>query len=585
MATISEALAIAVQHHQGGRLQAAEQIYRQILQAEPNQADAIHLLGVIAHQMGRHEVAVEYIERAIGLKGNTAAFHANLGAAYFALHRIPQAVACYRRAVELKPDFAEAHGNLGNLLRELGNLDEAVVCYRRAVELMPDVAAAHNNLGNALFDQGKPDEAIECFRRALELKPEFAEAHNSLGAAIKNLGKLDEAVACYRRALELNPDYAAVHSNLGTVLKDQGKLDEAIVCYRRALALNPDFAEAHNNLGIAFKDQGKLEEAVVCCRRALALKSDYAEAHSNLGIALKEQRKLDEAIACFRRALELKPDFPTFLDNLLRPLQDTCCWKDLKALSARLIEIVDRYGDSGIPFSVPPFTFLTLPTITTAEQQLRYARNWVDRQLKAIGEPVDNLARHRPSKPKSKITIAYLSADFHSHATAWLIAEMIEKHDRDRFAVLGYSFGPDDRSPTRQRLVGAFDRFVDVKDAAFATAAERIAADGVDILVDLKGYTKDARTEILSLRPAPIQVNYLGYPGTMGAEFMDYILVDDYVVPSDQHPFFTEKLVYLPGCYQVNDSRREISGRTPSREECKLPADGFVFCSFNNNYK
>jgi predicted O-linked N-acetylglucosamine transferase (SPINDLY family) len=166
-----------------------------------------------------------------------------------------------------------------------------------------------------------------------------------------------------------------------------------------------------------------------------------------------------------------------------------------------------------------------------------------------------------------------------------LIAELFEKHDRERFQVFGYSYGPDDRSPTRSRLVKAFDRFLDVRDVSLAGAAERIAADDVDILVDLKGYTGYARPQILALRPAPIQVNYLGYPGTMGASFLDYILVDDFIVPADQQPFYTEKLVHLPGCYQVNDSRREISPRRPSREECQLPADGFVFCSFNNSYK
>ena len=186
---------------------------------------------------------------------------------------------------------------------------------------------------------------------------------------------------------------------------------------------------------------------------------------------------------------------------------------------------------------------------------------------------------------KSKITVGYLSADFQSHATAMLVAELFEKHDRDRFTILGYSYGRDDDSPMRKRLASALDRFVDVRDASFARAAERIAADEVDILVDLKGYTAEARTQIVALRPAPIQVNYLGYPGTMGASFIDYILVDDFVVPADQQPFFTEKLVHLPGCYQVNDSRREIAPRTPSRAECGLPEEGFVFCSFNNSYK
>ena len=281
MATIPEALAIAVQHHQAGRLHAAEQIYRQILAAEPNHADACHLLGVLAGQAGKHEDAIEYIGRAIGLKGNTALFYNNLGEAYRALRKIPEAVACCRRALALQPDFSEAHYNLGNALKDQGKMEEAVGCYRRALELNPDYAAAHDNLGNAFLGQGKLDEAVACYRRALGLQPNYAAAHNNLGNALKDLGKLPEAVACYRRAVELQPELAVAHNNLGNALKDLGKPDEAVACYRRALELKPDYVEPHNNLGIAFQDQGKLDEAVACCRRALELQPDFAEAHWN----------------------------------------------------------------------------------------------------------------------------------------------------------------------------------------------------------------------------------------------------------------------------------------------------------------
>jgi len=282
MATISEALAIALQHHRAGRLQAAEQIYRQILQVAPNHADAIHFLGVIAHQAGKHEVALEFMERAIALNGNVADFHNNLGEAYRALQRIPEAVAAYRRALELKPDHAEARNNLGLALKDQGKLDEAVACYRRALELKPGYAEAYSNLGVALKDQGKLDEAVGCYRRALEFEPGCAGVHNNLGLAFWDQGKLDQAVACCHRALELKPDYAEAHNNLGIALRDQEKLDEAVACYHRALDLKPDYANAHSNLSVVFKDQGKLEEAIACCRRALELKPDYAEAHSNL---------------------------------------------------------------------------------------------------------------------------------------------------------------------------------------------------------------------------------------------------------------------------------------------------------------
>ena len=617
MATISEAMAIAIRHHQAGRLQAAEQIYRQILAAQPGRADAWHLLGVIAHQVGKHEIAIEYIGRAIGLNGGAAAFHNNLGEANRALRKTPQAVACYRRALELKPDFAEAHYNLGNVLKDQEKLDEAVACYRQALDLKPDHAAAHNNLGNALKRQGKLDEAVASYRRALDLKPDFAEAHNNLGNALKDQGSLDQAVACCRRALELKPNFAEACNNLGAIFKEQERPDEAIACYRRAIEMKADFAEAHSNLGSLLNDQGRLAEAVACYRRALELKLDYAEVHVNLGVALSDQGKLADAVACYRRVLELKPDFAEAYNNLggvfkdlgdfpeslacyrraveLKPdysaalsslvyaLQSLCRWDDLEALSRRVVEAVDRDADGRLDSPVSPFFFLALPT--TAEQQLRCAWRWLDHRLKAASGMGRKPLRHRISEGKPKTILGYLSADFHAHATAYLIAELFERHDRRRFEVFAYSYGPDDGSPMRRRLIEGCDRFLDLKDVSFVDSAERIAADGVDILIDLKGHTKDARTEIMSLRPAPIQVNYLGYPGTMGASLVDYILVDDFIVPAEQQPQYAEKLVHLPGCYQVNDGRREISSHTPSRAECGLPETGFVFCSFNNNYK
>jgi predicted O-linked N-acetylglucosamine transferase (SPINDLY family) len=551
MPTIPETFAIATGHHQAGRLQVAAQIYGQILAIEPNHVDACQLLGVIHAQTGNHKLAVEYISRA--LKAN--------------------------------PNWAEALANLGNALKELGRLDEAVAALQHAVKLKPNFAGAHFSLGNHLRDQGNLDTASACFRRALALQPDFAQADFALGNVLSNQNHLSEAAACFRRVLKVKPDFVAAHYNLGNALICEGRFSEAVASFRQAVKLMPDFAAGHGNLGAALGELGMLDEALACYRRAVALCPDSAEAQNYLGIALSRNGKLDEAAGCYRRALELQPDFPAALVAAVHTKQLICSWDGLQVLAERVIEVVNRDSGSGIKSLVPPFSFLALPTRTTAEQHLRCARQWGDRQLKAIGGAESTLARHFAPYRKSKLTIGYLSADFRSHPVAALIAELIEKHDRDRFSAFGYSYGPDDGSPIRGRLTRAFDRFVELKDASFTESAQRIAADGVDVLVDLTGYTQDARTQILAQRPAPIQVNYLGYPGTLGAPFMDYILVDDFVVPDDQQPYFTEKLVHLPGCYMVNDSQREISAYTPSHAECGLPEQGFVFCSFNNSYK
>jgi predicted O-linked N-acetylglucosamine transferase (SPINDLY family) len=282
MATLSEALALAIQHHQAGRWQAAEQIYQRILAVEPDHADALHLSGVLAHQRGASAVAVELIGRAIRLKGNEAVYHNNLGNALKALGRLDEAVASYRRAVELRPDYLLALNNLGVAVKAQGHLDEAVACYRRVLQLQPNYAEAHSNLGVALETLGRLDEAVACYRRAVELKPGYVDAYNNLGAVLKYLRRFDEAVACCRRALELNPSFPEAHVNLGNALKELGRPDEAVACHRRALQLAPGLSAAHLNLGNVFKDQGQLDDAVACYRQAVAQHPADAEAQGNL---------------------------------------------------------------------------------------------------------------------------------------------------------------------------------------------------------------------------------------------------------------------------------------------------------------
>jgi tetratricopeptide (TPR) repeat protein len=294
MATISEAMAIALQHHQEGRLQEAEQIYRQVLQVEPRHAGANHLLGAVAHQAGRHDLAVEYIERAIALKGDVADFHHNLATAYYALRRIPEAINSARRALVLDPDFAEAHNNLGNCCKEQKRLDEAVEHYRRAAQLQPGLAVLHRNLGDAHKEQGMLDEAVACYERALAFEPTYADAFNNLGVARFEQKRLGEAVESYLRALELKPDLAEAHNNLGDARKAEGRLEEAIDSYRRAVALKPELAEAQINLGVALRELGTLEEAIAWTRRALDLNPDSARAHYNLGMFLLQLGQHEE---------------------------------------------------------------------------------------------------------------------------------------------------------------------------------------------------------------------------------------------------------------------------------------------------
>jgi len=408
--------------------------------------------------------------------------------------------------------------------------------------------------------------------KILQAAPDQPRALHLLGMAALRDGHPGEAMELLRRAVRSDPHFAMASNDLGNLLALAGMLAEAAASYRQAIAEAPDFAEAHNNLGNLLQMTGALEEAVACYRTAVGLRPGYAEAFRNLGSALRRLGKPDEAVTALRTALEIDPRFTAAISQLTRLSQELCDWAQLDELTAQLIEVVESESAA-----VNPFVFLSLDT--TPRQQWLCAKRWAADQL---GAP---RARPAASPGKRCITIGYLSADFQEHATAHLTAELFQLHDRGRFRVIGYSYGRDDGSAARRQLRESFDGFVDLLDCSHAESAARIRADEVDILVDLKGYTTDARPEILALRPAAVQVSYLGYPGTLGSGAVDYILVDRQVVPADEQPYFTERLVYLPDCYQVNDRRRPIAPRIPARPECGLPETGFVFCCFNSAHK
>ncbi len=384
-------------------------------------------------------------------------------------------------------------------------------------------------------------------------------------------GETEAAVDLLRKAIEANPESAVAANDLGSILAQMGRTTEAIPAFRRAIELVPEYPEAHNNLANLYQMTGSLEEAVASYQTALRLRPEYAEAWRNLASALRRLGKTEEASAALARAVEINPGYIEAIAILVHQLKGLCDWRMVDDLTRQLIHCVE--SGSG---AVNPFVFLTLET--TPGQQRQCAEQWAQaRRLGARGGTQVSVKRER-------ITIGYLSADFQEHATAHLISELFELHDRGRFRVIGYSYGADDGSAARARLRDSFDSFVDFERISHASAAERIRADGVDILVDLKGYTTDARPEIVAQRPAPIQVSYLGYPGTMGMRAIDYVLVDRFAVPPDQQEYFTETLVHLPHCYQVNDRRRPIASAR-SRAEYGLPENEFVFCCFNSPHK
>lgn len=428
------------------------------------------------------------------------------------------------------------------------------------------------NLARDRVRAGDLTSAAGICTKILESAPRQPQALHLLSIVFFQSGHRSEAVELLRRSVHSDPHFAVAWNDLGNLLVQLGAFAEADSCYRRAIAEEPKMAEAHNNLGNLLQMTGSLEEAVACYREAVDLRPAYAEAFRNLGSALRRLGEPEQAAEALRNSLAIDPAFTPATVQLVQVLKELCDWSQLDDLTAQLIEFVEA-GSA----AVNPFVFLNLET--TPRQQGLCATRWAAEHLGVVGERPASL------ETSKRITIGYLSADFKEHATAHLVGELFRLHDRRKFRVIGYSYGENDGSAARRDMEEAFDEFVDLRDCSHAESAARIRADGVEILVDLKGYTADARPEIVHLRPAPVQVNYMGFPGTLGSQAVDFIVVDPIVVPLEEQPYFTEQLVHLPDSYWVNDRRRPIAPVTPSRAECGLPETAFVFCCFNSASK
>ncbi|WP_054109065.1 tetratricopeptide repeat protein [Novosphingobium sp. AAP83] len=556
-----------------GQLAEAISAYQRAIELQPAYADAYNNMGNALKDQGKLDAAISAYRRALEIKPAYADAYYNMGNALKAQGKLDEEIAAYRQALAINPRNAEALNNTGNALKDQGKLVEAISAYRRAVEIKPTYADAFFNMGIALNQQGKLEEAMAAYRRSLDIRPIFADAYYNIGIVLKAQDKLEEAISAYKRAIDIRPAYSEAYFNLGNALNEQGRNEDSIIAFQRALEIQPTYAEAYNNLGNRLKDRGKLAEAISAYRNALEFKPAYAEAYNNMGNALKDQGKLDEAIASYRRAIEIKPTYAAAEAHLLFQCQHTCEWDGhewLKEISARLGIQTD---------AVPPFALLSAND--NPAEQLERAKTYALEQYKLQPKPLPAKAATKPER----IKVGYFSADFHNHATMYLMAGLLREHDRSQFEVFAYSYGPDKSGDLRRQAESGVDHFFDIADLADRQVVAMGRSHGLDIAIDLKGYTQNTRTEIFQHRLAPIQINYLGYPGSLGADFFDYIIADPVVITDEQRTYCSENVIYLPHSYQPNDNMRPISATVTTRADFGLPEEAFVFCCFNNNYK
>jgi len=459
-------------------------------------------------------------------------------------------------------------------LHQSGDLAKASQLYSDVLQAEPKNFDALYLLGFLHLQRGEFASGERLIGRALEINPHSLDALYNRGRALMGLKRHEEALACLNKALALNPkivEALLIRANVkSALLREQ----EALADLDRVVALKADLPQAWNNRANSLAALGRLDEAVKSYDRALALEPKNPRLLNHRAITLFELKRYDDAARDFEKLLQAEADFPYARGNLVYSRLHACDWRGLETDHIKLSEELAENKRVLTPIQS---TMLS----DSPREQLECAQIWVRDQFPPAAQPLWKGERFQ----HDRIRIAYLSADFHSHATAALMAGVFETHDKTRFDTFAISYGRDDRSPMRRRLQSAFGTFADAGGMTDLQIANALRESEIDIAIDLKGHTQEARTSILSHRPAPVQVQYLGFPGTMGADYIDYALVDETVAPKEHAPFYLEKLIYLPDSYQGNDAKRQISARTPTRNECGLPETGFVFCSFNNSFK
>lgn len=455
--------------------------------------------------------------------------------------------------------------------RKGGNLVEAERLYRAilAQAPIPEVLVNH---GNVLTAMGRAGEALAAYDQALAARPDFFEALFNRANLLLENRRNEDALAGFERAVAARPDAAPVWNNRGTALRGLRRLDEALASYDRAAALTPGNVNALTNRAMTLYELRRFDEALAAADQALAAQPGFAEALYLRGNILRDRQRPQDALDSYEQALAANPTHPHALNGLAQTALLSCDWKRSAALAPRLKEGIE----SGRALIQP----MVLMGYSDDAALLRRAAENAIHHVAPVQQPLASKTRYG----HDRIRLAYLSADFHQHPTAQLMVELFERHDRSRFEITAIAFGPDDNSPMRARLKKAFDRFEDVRDMSDADVARLLCERETDIAIDLNGHTQDARPGIFAHRPATVQINYLVYPGTTGASYMDYVLADRTVLPVDQQPFFSEKIIHLPDCYQANDATRAIPD-APARADCGLPEAGFVFCCFNNGWK
>ena len=630
--------------HQKGQLHLARKAYKKILEKYPQDFNSTHLLGVLEIQFGNFQLASFLLSKAIKINPNIASCYNNLSIVLTELGELDSALEKLEKAIYLDPNFVDAYNNKANIFFKLKKYDEAITNYNKAIKINSKYFKAYNNKGNVLFEQAKYKEAIKCFETAISINPKYINAINNLGNSFQklsdyknailkykeailidpnseesynnygktltilnlydaakkafddvismnsknyishyNLGQLffkfnkfDDAIKCFNNSINLNPNSKESYINLGDIYLKLNRFEQAIINYKKSIVLFEELPEIYNNLGTAHYNLNQIDSAIENYEKAILLDKSYISAYINLGNLYKETNKLKDSIICHEKALSLNSKSEFLFGTILNTKMMICDWSSFDNNIKNLEKSILRKEKVIRPFA-------SLSIFDNPKLHKLVAENFSDHYF-----PDLNYKFSRKIKANNlKIKVGYYSSDFNeNHPVSHLLSDLFEKHNKIEFEIYAFSFKETHfADKIRKKFTLDFDHFFNVENKSDLEIVELSRSLNIDIAIDLNGHTQNSRTMIFSLKVAPIQVNFLGYPGTMGSTYYDYILTDKTVLPRENNKNFLEKIIYLPDSYLINPAMRKISNKNFSRASLELPEQSFVFCCFNNSYK
>ena len=561
---------LALSYQEEGNLEEAINSYQNAIRIKPNIKDAYINLGIILKAKGDINSAIDNYQKAIKIKPEYPNSYINLGIALTEKGNIDQAISCYQKAIKINPAYLDAHINLGNAFIEKGEIDFAINSYQNAIRIKPDFPELLYNLANAFQSKGDTKASITYYQNAIRIKPDYASAYHNLGNAFMDIDDSISAIKAYQNNIRIEPNSADGYYNLGNALRAHSDPKSAIILYQKAIDIKPDYVPAHNNLGSSFRDIGNYTEAIKSYQTAIELDPESPNGYNNLGVTLEKKGDLALAIDAHKKAIDLDKEYISSIGNLVRLQRYVCDWSDFKK------DETFYKKDSISSKAIHPRDIMYL--IDDPEIDLHIAKKFYEKNYLKEEREIEKIK-------KDRIRIGYFSADFREHPVAMLFTRILEVHDRSEFEIYAYGFSPLKSDKYTERIKLAVDKYRDVSEFSDEEIFDIARKDNIDIAIDLMGYTIYNKTSIFSMRVAPIQINYLGFSGSMGANCMDYIIADKILIPNKDQCYYTEKVLYLNQSAMCCDDTLTVFEANKTRTDYELPEDGFIFTCFNNNYK